>query len=148
VGAFFRQLTLKVPYKVFPDQFGSHVYSARLEVSIALPISHAPRTKRFEAIIDSGATRCMFHADIGRFLGLDIQSGSLERTQGISGRTDSWVHEICIYLPGGPANIRAAFKEGLPVAGLLGMNGFFEHFMVTFLQSARHCEIERIQDQA
>jgi hypothetical protein len=139
---------LKVPYKVFPDQFGSHVYSARLEVSLALPTPHAPRSKRFEAIIDSGATRCMFHADIGRFLGLDIQSGHLEKTQGIGGSTDTWLHEICIYLPGGPVNIRAAFKEGLPVAGLLGMNGFFEHFMVTFIHSALHCEIERTQHQA
>jgi hypothetical protein len=139
---------LKVPYKVFPDNYGSQVYSAMLNVSLALPAPNAPRTKRFETIIDSGATRCMFHAQIGSYLGLDIHSGQLERTQGIGGSTDTWIHEVCLYVPGGPVKIHAAFKDDLPVAGLLGMNGFFEHFHITFLHSALHCEIERIQHQA
>jgi hypothetical protein len=90
----------------------------------------------------------MFHAEIGKFLGLDIHSGVLEKTIGIGGSADSWVHEVSIYLPGGPVNIHATFKEDLPVAGLLGVNGFFEHFTVLFIHSALHCEIERIQDQA
>jgi hypothetical protein len=51
---------------------------------------------------------------------------------------------VCLYLPGGPVNIQAAFKENLPCAGLLGMNGFFEYFTVSFIFSALHCEIERI----
>jgi hypothetical protein len=86
----------------------------------------------------------MFHADIGKHLGLDICSGHLESTQGIGGSTDVWVHQICLYLPGGAVNVHAAFKENLPVAGLLGMNGFFEHFTVTFIHAAQHCAIERI----
>ena len=133
-----------LPYKVFPDSYGSHGYSAVLNVSLALPIPRAPRTKKFEAVIDSGATRCMFHADIGRFLGLDIRQGKLEKTNGIDGPTETWVHQVCLYLPGGPVNIQAAFKENLPCAGLLGMNGFFEYFTVSFIFSALHCEIERI----
>lgn len=116
-----------------------------LNVSVALPLPNAPRTKRFEALIDSGAGRCMFHADIGRFLGLDIRAGQLERTLGIGGSEESWIHRIRLYIPGGAVDIHASFKENLPVAGLLGMNGFFEHFMVTFIQSALTCEIERIQ---
>lgn len=87
----------------------------------------------------------MFHADIGRFLGLDIKSGHLERTLGIGGSEEAWIHRIRLHVPGGPVEIHAAFKENLPVAGLLGMNGFFEHFMVTFIQPALVCEIERIQ---
>jgi len=86
----------------------------------------------------------MFHADIGKFLGLDIRAGDLETTHGIQGSAETWVHSVCLYLPGGPVKIHAAFMEGLPVAGLLGMNGFFEHFMVQFIHSALHCEIERI----
>lgn len=75
---------MRLPCKVFPVQDGSHIYSARLTVSIGLPHTHAPRTKRFEAVIDSGASRCMFNADIGRFIGLDIEAGRLEQTVGIS----------------------------------------------------------------
>ena len=117
-----------------------------LHVNLALPNPTAPRTKRFEAIIDSGATRCIFHADIGRHLGLDIQSGQLETTQGIGGSTDTWVHEVFLYVPGGPVKIHAGFKENLPIGGLLGMNGFFEYFIVQFIHSALHCEIDRIQE--
>lgn len=86
----------------------------------------------------------MFHADIGRHLGLDITSGDLERTQGIGGSADSWVHKVALYVPGGPIMIHASFKEGLPVGGLLGMNGFFENFLVSFIQPALTCDIERI----
>ena len=120
------------------------MYSVRLNVSVALPSPGAPRTKRFEAIIDSGATRCMFHCDIGRFLALDIRSGEKEVTQGIGGLTDTYLHDIALYIPGGPVTIKAAFKEDLPIPALLGMNGFFEHFVITFNQSALMCEIERV----
>ena len=52
-----------------------------LNVNIALPSKNAPpRTKRFEAVIDSGASRCIFHASIGRFIGLEIEEGTVEET--------------------------------------------------------------------
>jgi len=135
---------MKVPYGVYPDSFGSHIYSATFGVSLAMPVRHSLRTKRFEAIIDSGETRCMFHADIGRFLGLDLTAGHRERTQGIGGPEETWIHQVSLFIPGGPVTIFAAFKENLPVAGLLGMNGFFEHFNVTFLPQALACDLERI----
>jgi hypothetical protein len=144
MGANLRQHAVKIDYKVQPDKFGAHIYSAMLNVQLALPVPNAPRTKRFEAIIDSGASRCMFHADIGRHLGLDIRKGDYERTQGIGGSADCWVHRIRLYIFGEPHEIHAAFKEALPVAGLLGMNGFFDHFLVTFVHPTLTCDIERI----
>jgi hypothetical protein len=67
---------VRVPYKAFPDKYATFLYSAMLPVHLALPHPNAPRTKRFEAVIDSGASRCIFHADIGRFLGLDMKKGA------------------------------------------------------------------------
>jgi hypothetical protein len=135
---------LKIPYKVFPDQHGAYLYSATLPVSIALPARNSPRTKRFEAIIDSGATRCLFHSDLARHLGLDIKAGILEKTNGIGGEAECYLHDIFLYIPGGPVLVTAAFKENLPVIGLLGMNGFFEHFLVKFDSAAEACELERV----
>jgi len=86
----------------------------------------------------------MFNAEIGRFIGLNIQSGELEMTQGIGGLLKAYIHEIALYVPGGPVNVRAAFLEDLPVSGLLGMNGFFDNFAVKFDQSNLIFEIERI----
>jgi hypothetical protein len=132
------------PYRTFPDEFGAHLFSAVLRVQIALDIPNAPRTRRFEAIIDSGATRCIFHAGIAEFLGIDVRSGDCELTNGIGGEEEVWIHPVTLYIPRGPVHIRAGFKENLPLAGLLGMSGFFDHFNVTFESLARQCVLERI----
>jgi hypothetical protein len=138
---------LKIPYKVYPDSFGpvdSYLYSAALNVQVALAATNAPRTKRFEALIDSGATRSLFHADIASHIGLDIKSGEIEITQGIGGSETTYLHEITLYLPGGSVKTKVGFKEKLPVAGLLGMKGFFEFFRVTFDADTKLCELQRI----
>jgi hypothetical protein len=137
---------VRIPYRTFPDPHGGYLYSVSLDVSISLPHPGSPRTRRFEAIIDSGASRCVFHSDIGRFIGLDVPSGIRETAQGIGGLTDTYLHDIHLYIPGGPVLIKASFKENLPVAALLGMNGFFEHFRVTFDPAVLLCDIERFEN--
>jgi hypothetical protein len=132
------------PYKIMPLGGGGVSATAVLNVQIARPAKNAPRTKRFEAIIDSGASRCLFHASVGEFIGLDIERGEVEDTLGINGTSREYLHDIVIYLPGGSVNIRAGFSDQLPVAGLLGMNGFFEHFKVTFDPLGKACILERL----
>jgi hypothetical protein len=63
---------------------------------------------------------------------------------GIDNISKTYIHEIALYAPGGPIKIKAGFMEGLRVAGLLGMNGFFEHFVVKFEVSELAFEIERV----
>jgi hypothetical protein len=55
----------------------------------------------------------------------------MEEIVGIGGEETTSLHELALYIPGGQVTIKAAFKENLPVAGLLGMNGFL-HFRITF----------------
>jgi hypothetical protein len=43
-----------------------------------------------------------------------------------------YVHNVSLYAPSGIIAIRAGFSHELPLAGLLGMNGFFEQFRVLF----------------
>ncbi len=64
---------------------------------------------------------------------------------GIGGPEETWVHDITLYTFGGPIPIQAGFKENLPLAALLGMNGFFQHFIVRFDGSARECTLDRIR---
>jgi len=137
-------VTVKIPYKEFPSAVGVH-HAAVLSVQLALPGKNAPRTKRFEAFIDSGASRCVFHASIGDYLGLNLRSGEIEATMGVSGTATSlYLHNVLLYIPGGPVQVRAGFAEDLPVAGLLGMEGFFEHLRVTFDPVAKACELVRL----
>lgn len=121
------------------------MYSAVLPVQIALTTPNAPRTKRIEAIIDSGAGRCLFHASFADAIGLDLKAGDREVLNGIGGPEETWVHDIKLYTFGEPIPIRAGFKENLPLAALLGMNGFFEHFDITFQGALLKCTMDRIR---
>ena len=63
---------------------------------------------------------------------------------GISGEQIVWVHSVLLFVVGGAIRIEASFQEDLPIHGLLGMEGFFEHFVVTFDGLARECQLDRI----
>jgi hypothetical protein len=118
---------------------------AVLNVQIARAEKNAPRSKRFEATIDSGAGRCIFHSDIGKAIGLDVEKGQPQETVGVTGKPSRlYVHDVSLYIPGGVIAIQAGFTDSLPIAGLLGMTGFFDHFRVSFNPTAAHCELERI----
>ena len=137
-------MNFKFDYKKYPDTGGGFSYAAAIPVNIALPARNSPRSKRFEAFIDSGATHCIFHAAIGRAIGLEIEKGKIIKTQGIARETSIYMHDVHLYAPGGIIELCAGFSDQLPVAGLLGMNGFFSHFKVTFNPTALRCELERL----
>jgi hypothetical protein len=101
-------------------------------------------TQPVVALLDSGATRCMFSSEVSERLGLDLRSGIPASALGIGGAEDVWLHEVNLHLPGGMVTVQAGFQPSLPVAGLLGMTGFFEHFRITFDAANLQCEFERI----
>jgi hypothetical protein len=139
-------VSLTLPYRKvpYPKAAGGFGYMAVMSVQIARPEKNAPRSKRVETFIDSGATNCVFHAQIGESLGIDIKAGEVEKTTGITGSATLYMHEITIYAMGDPYLIRAGFSYELPVAGILGMMGFFDHFKVTFDPTAMACTLDRI----
>jgi hypothetical protein len=139
-------VSLKLPYKKYPTPFAKcgFYYSASVPVNIALPAKNSLRSKRFDAIIDSGASSCLFHVSIGHAIGLEIEKGVHTQTLGIAGAMDIYVHEIALYAPGGIIITNAGFSKDLPLAGLLGMEGFFENFHITFDTIALRVELERL----
>ena len=139
-------MSLKIPYRKYPapNAPSGFCYAASVPVNIGLPAKNAPRSKRFDAIIDSGASACLFHASIGRAIGLDIEKGTKDRALGITGAEDIFLHEITLYIPGGPIKTVAGFSDSLSIAGLLGMAGFFEHFKIVFDPTALQVELERL----
>lgn len=138
---------MRFPYKTYPDNKGGFDWWALLPVQISNPAKHSPPTKRFEALVDSGASRCIFHASLGRAIGLNIEKGEHDQTVGVSGKpTVIYLHNVSLHVPGGHIlKIKAAFTAELPMAGILGRNGFFEHFKVLFDPSGTTAgfEIER-----
>jgi hypothetical protein len=66
-------LSIKVPYQKFPVGGSGFSYRAVLPVYISFPQKNAVRSKKIEAIIDSGANDCIFHASVGEHLGFDVK---------------------------------------------------------------------------
>ena len=85
-------------------------------------------------MIDTGASRCIFHSEIGRSLGrIQIERGEVENTMGVSGQTTRlYLHPVSIYIMGGAVPVTAGFSDELPLAGLLGRRGFLSRFKFSF----------------
>lgn len=135
-------MRVHLPYTRYPDGYGGFYESASYEVRLSS--AKGVRTRSFPALIDSGAGRCLFHADFLKVLDLKLETGRPELTIGIGGEQIVWVHSITLHAAGGTFSIEAGFQEDLPTHGLLGMDGFFEHFIVTFDPLARECQLDRI----
>jgi hypothetical protein len=138
---------LKFAYKNYPTPNGESDYCATLQVQISNPVTHSPPSKRFEALIDSGASRCIFHAGLGKGVGFNIEKGEVEETYGISGKpTLLYLHKISLYVAGHIITIIDGFSYDIPLAAVLGRRGFFDNFKVAFDASTNPLtfDLERI----
>ncbi len=91
---------------------------------------------------------CLFDAEIGEAIGLDIEKGKKDTVRGVGGKTSVYYwHKIKIEVGGWEYEINAGFMPrvtgsgGMPY-GLVGQNGFFEFFKVTFDRSKAEIELK------
>jgi hypothetical protein len=91
-------------------------------------------TKPFLATIDSGSRSCLFHASIGESLGIPVCQGGHETIRGVVASTtgDIYYHRINLAIAGEMFEVIAGFSYDLPLPALLGRDGFFDNFRVTF----------------
>jgi hypothetical protein len=137
---------MHAPYRAYPDPQTGIVHLYPL-IRVRIGKKHAQASRHFEAMVDSGSSDCIFQESIASAIGIKIESGKKEVRNGIGGPQDVWIHPIQLYV--GMTDIieiNAAFAKTLPMAGLLGRIGFFEHFKITFDPSSDPpgLEIERI----
>ena len=91
-------------------------------------------TSPFEALIDSGSTNCLFHSDVARAVGIaDFRTGALSAASGVTGATmELYGHEVRLHIGADHFKIMGYFSSQLPIPCLLGRNGFFDKYIVTF----------------
>ncbi len=75
---------------------------------------------------------------------MDIEKGEPKQTLGINGPNTVYMHDVSLYAPGGVIAIRTGFSDALPIAGLLGMSGFFDHFTITFDPIGNRFTLDRL----
>lgn len=131
-------MSLEVPYKIFPlKQPWVALPSIRETwvpvLNVSIIVAHTT-SKRFEAIVDSGSPVCLFHADIGKQMGLKPEDGKADELGGVVGgsKGTAYFHKIKLKVMADIIPITAGFSPQLSVAAILGRHGFFENFIVTF----------------
>ena len=101
---------------------------------LQVTLFNGTQRKQVVCLVDSGADECLFHASIGRRLGIDIESGRYKKFDGIAGSLEAYMHLIEIQVQDFPerVEIEAGFTESDGVDAILGQAGFFERFRICF----------------
>ena len=128
---------MKFLYKKFPlSERNSYFGSSLLKPIINVKIKFETRELRYDVLIDSGADFCIFDAEIGEYLGIDIQSGIKVGFGGIqeSKRAVAYLHNVILIIGGYEYKTTVGFSYDIARNGygILGQKGFFELFTVIF----------------
>jgi hypothetical protein len=97
------------------------------------------------AVVDSGAPYCLFKTEIADYLKIDLTSAPIGPIGGvISGPQDTlYFHRMRIQIENNwTFEVLGGFMKKLSVPAILGRNGFFDKFLVTFDQSTSPHEFE------
>lgn len=130
-------MSLKFPYQKFPsdpnEAFPTHKAAQRPVIPIA--VKYKDKKIDYLALIDSGADFCIFHSEIGEFLGMDIKSGKKLEFFGVTGdKKISYFHNIIINIGGHDKECYCGFAPDFSANkmpyGILGQKGFFNSFKI------------------
>lgn len=102
---------------------------------------------RIEALIDSGADFSLFDAELAGLLGIKWNQGVPHTFVGITGsRGKAYFHSMKLKVGSWSQDIVCAFSKNVSAEnyGILGQEGFFEHFQVAFDLPRNHIEIKPI----
>jgi len=118
---------MKFPYK----KYGLEILRPVILIEVASKNLSVP----YEVLVDSGADFCIFDAQIGDILGIDVEKGEKNEVSGITGiNAPIYFHDITMKVGGWPFKIRAAFLRDIGKLGygVVGQKGFFDIFIVKF----------------
>lgn len=91
----------------------------------------------YEVLVDSGADICIFDAEIGEAIGIDIKKGKIREIFGVGGKASVYyLHKVSIEIGGWVYDIEAGFMPNVAGKimpyGIVGQRGFFDIFVVKF----------------
>lgn len=103
----------------------------------------------YEVLVDSGADLCLFHAEIGEALGVDVKSGKQYEVFGVGGKCSIYyLHKIIIEIGGWPYEIEAGFMPSVAgnvrQYGIVGQKGFFDIFTIKFDLPKGEIELKQV----
>lgn len=121
-----------LPIKALPTAKRSVFVSRPI---IPLTILYKDRLVQYQALLDTGADYNVFHADIADYLGINLTKGKTIRITGIGGDSiKGYLHTVEIKVGKKLISTTIIFSRQIPdnAIAVLGNQGFFDHFSVTF----------------
>lgn len=115
-----------------------------LQPTIRVSLFCNGRHENLRCVLDTGASDCMFHSSVATNLGIDLTSGKPKRYYAVNGQPfDAYLHtiELKVHRLDYRIRIQAAFAEASNES-LLGQNGFFDYFEVTFRRFRNEMDIK------
>ena len=116
------------PTPAFPKE------TSRLIPLVPIVLKNGDKEFEIDALVDSGASSCLFAGMLGVGLGLDVQKGPSQKIYGLGkGEVTAYFHKITLQIGDVVWNEYVGFCfENFRVDGLLGQKGFFSSFRVIF----------------
>ena len=125
--------------KVYPGT------KALLKPLITVVLRYQDKKQKLFTLVDSGADVCLFPKDVADILGIDIKNGAMVFITGIGGgQIPFYFHEVEILLGEYQVKTKVGFSNShIGVSGILGQQGFFDNFIVSFDYRNRFIEITK-----
>lgn len=99
----------------------------------------------YYSLIDSGADYCIFNAEIGEAIGIDIKSGKTLEFEGVTGEKEmAYFHKVILFIGGWEKECYCGFSYNLKKMpyGILGQKGFFDLFKVSMDYEKEQIELK------
>lgn len=112
---------------------------------IPVEVGKGGRKLRTSAVVDSGASISIFNSRLAGLLGIDVETGEKRIFQGASAKLVGYSHNVRMIVAGKEIECKVAFSEELSTSfNLLGREGIFDKFLITFNEKGRELLIERL----
>jgi hypothetical protein len=100
---------------------------------IPIKLYYGDRNVKTYGLLDSGSTLSVFRNEIAEDLGIEILSGDENMLQSASGLIKVFIHPLTVQINEERFNMSIGFSSELSASfNILGREGFFERFRITF----------------
>lgn len=126
----------------FPYRF----YEGRFLPIVPIRLKGKESWVEHRAYVDTGASYCLFPADVAEFLGLVLEEGEVtEMVLGDGNILKVYLHRILVFLGEEEFTATIGFSKGLGVGFyILGTRDIFDKFKVCFNQKEKYVEFTPI----
>ena len=127
------------PTLAFPD------HNSRLVPIVPILLKNGDKEFEIDALVDSGASSCLFAGMLGLGLGLDVKRGPSQPIYGIgSGNVIAYYHNITLQIGNVVWQEYVGFCfDNFRIDGILGQKGFFNNFKVNLDYQAKCVMVHR-----